>query len=108
MYADPLYRKRRGTPPGAIDECRLLLKLHSLGPASICDSQYFILGDYEDNPRQRYIYGLAFVSTAAVVLVGTYGLLQPHTNRVFRKRAGAPFDRCWMYVHAQSIEDVLL
>ena len=105
VYTDPLYRKRRGTPPGAIEECRTLLQLHSLGPPSVCDSQFFILGDYADNPRQRFIYGLTFASTAAVAAVAAYGIVGKRAGWL-RARVGAPFDRCWMYTN--NIDEFLL
>ena len=47
VYADPLYRAPRGTPPQAIEECRVLLSRHNLSPLSICNTQYFVL-DHDD------------------------------------------------------------
>ena len=64
VYADPIYRAPRGTPMAAVEECRLLLSAHGLRPLSICDTQFYLIGDFAHNPRQSYVQSLAIGSVS--------------------------------------------
>jgi hypothetical protein len=105
VFADPLYRRRRGTPPAAIAECQLLLRIHNLGPPSVCDTQYFVLGDVTDNPRQAHVRSLAFLSFGAILAVVGFTTARRDLARRMR-RLGSPFDQCFAYAH--KLDDILL
>ena len=65
VYADPIYRAPRGTPMAAVEECRLLFAAHGLSPLSLCDTQFYLIGDYAANPRQSYVQTLAIGSVSS-------------------------------------------
>lgn len=105
VYADPLYRAPRGTPTAALEECRLLLAAHGLGPISICDEQFYLIGDYSNNPRQRYVLHLAIGTGLLVVALATVGIARPDWATLLRKH-GAPCDRAWRYI--SNVDELLL
>ena len=105
VYADPLYRAPRGTPVAALEECRLLLAAHGLSPLSICDTQFFLIGDYADNPRQRYVLHLAMGTGIFVVALAAVGIVRQDWSTALR-RQGAICDRAWRYM--SNVDELLL
>ena len=83
VYADPLYRAPRGTPPRAVEECRMLLRRHALHPLSICDAQFFLV-DHDEDHRRKEIVHHSMASCALFVLGVVIGLA-PRT-RVLSER----------------------
>ena len=84
VYADPLYRAPRGTPPQAIEECRVLLSRHNLSPLSICNTQYFVL-DHDEDHRRWSIFTLAVGSCGLVVSGVVAGLARPELSGRLRR-----------------------
>ena len=66
VYADPLYRAPRGTPPRAVEECRRVFMRHALSPMSICDTQFFLV-EAEEAERRGGILRSAVLSCGIVV-----------------------------------------
>ena len=84
VYVDPLFRAPRGTPKSAKEECELAMREHSLRPASICETQFFIVGDFDDNPRQRTHWLFAAVMVTITCALWLIGLLHPRASMRLR------------------------
>ena len=91
VFADPIYRAPWGTPPAAIEECRILLARHGLEPISICETQFFLVSNAE-GPRRRKIFTLAAASCSIVGVGVVGGLWRRELSERLRSRLHGSMD----------------
>ena len=105
VYTDPMYRAPRGIPDEASKECRRLLEAHGLEPLSICDTQYYLIGDFTNSPRQRHVLSIAVLSGMLAFGLGSIGVASYQLSAQLRRK-GAMCDRAWRYM--SNIDELLL
>lgn len=105
VYTDPMYRAPRGIPDEASKECRRLLEAHGLEPLSICDTQYYLIGDFTNSPRQRHVLSIAVLSGMLAFGLASIGVASYQLSAQLRRK-GAMCDRAWRYM--SNIDELLL